>query len=84
VSVSELFERPSYMYHVILDLPQTFKVNGSNDKVAEWYNVISSGKNALSQKRIAWPSSKLKIIAEASARCWRMFKVITGQILNSQ
>jgi len=55
--------------HVTLDVPQTFKVNGSKVKVSAWHN-LSASKSVIIQARISCRRSNLvKIISEASATC---------------
>jgi len=70
--------------HVTLDVPRTFKVNGSKIKVTAWHNV-SASKNVIIQARISCRKSNLvKVIPETNATRSAMFKVIKGQTLKSQ
>ena len=65
--------------HVALDVPQTFKVNGSKVNVTAWHNV-SAQKRYIIQARI---SSKVKLgenIPRQSATRYTLFKVIMSNI----
>ena len=49
--------------HMMLDAPQTFKVNGSKVKVTAWHNA-SASKNAIIQARERSDSVRINLIAE--------------------
>jgi len=66
--------------HLTLDVPRTFKINGSKVKVITSHNV-SASKNATIQARISCRRSNLvKLILESIATRYTAFKIIRSNI----